>query len=356
VIKPVLLGPNQPRQFYQGGSAVAELRGTEVGDGFRPEDWVASATPRFGMSEDGLSRLPDGQYLRDALESDPERWLGPDHVAYFGSSPGLLVKLLDAGQRLPVHVHPDRSFAYRHLGSRHGKTEAWVVLGTEGADPELFLGWSRDVEAGELSRWVADQECGTMLANMHKLDVRPGDAVLVPAGTAHAIGQGVFVLELQEPTDFSIMLELEGFDLDPGGGELGLGRDLALSCVRQKAFSSADLDNLRRHGQTGKAAAGDSGGVEQVLPDLANPYFRAERAHVPDERHEVVLGPSFAVVLVVSGRGTLTGEGWEVAVKRGDTLVVPWGAGATKAVGQLELLRCLPPLPADARKDDPTAG
>ena len=119
---------------------------------------MGSATPRFGMEEDGLSRLPGGRYLRDALEADPERWLGPAHAKYFGSSPALLVKLLDAGQRLPVHVHPDRSFAYRHLGSRHGKTEAWVVLGVRGASPTVYLGWSRDMEAAELSRWVADQD------------------------------------------------------------------------------------------------------------------------------------------------------------------------------------------------------
>ena len=227
VMRPIELGPNQPRQFYKGGEAIAELRGVGEGDGYRPEDWVASATPRFGMEEDGLSRLPDGRYLRDALEADPDSWLGPEHVKYFGASPALLVKLLDAGQQLPVHVHPNRSFAYRHLGSRHGKTESWVVLGTRGAEPVVYVGWSHDVETAELSRWVADQDAKAMLGNMHRLEVEPGDAVLVPAGTAHAIGEGIFAVELQEPTDFSVMLQLKGFDLDPAGGELGLGRELA---------------------------------------------------------------------------------------------------------------------------------
>src|SRR5271165_7623273 len=92
VIQPIELGPNQPRQFYLGGEAIAELRGISEGDGYRPEDWVGSATPRFGMEEDGLSRLPGGRYLRDALQADPENWLGPEHVEYFGASPALLVK------------------------------------------------------------------------------------------------------------------------------------------------------------------------------------------------------------------------------------------------------------------------
>ncbi|MGA3219972.1 MAG: class I mannose-6-phosphate isomerase [Acidimicrobiales bacterium] len=349
-MRPIELGPNQPRQFYLGGQAIAELRGVGEGDEFRPEDWVGSATPRFGMEEDGLSKLPDGRYLRDALEADPDSWLGPEHVKYFGASPALLVKLLDAGQRLPVHVHPNRSFAYRHLGSRHGKTESWVVLGARGADPVVYLGWSRDIETAELSRWVSDQDTMAMLGQLHKLEVEPGDAVLVPAGTPHAIGEGVFAVELQEPTDFSIMLEFKGFDLDPAGGELGLGRELALSCLRQKAFSAGDIDGLRRHHKAGVGA--EDGVVHDVMPVAANPYFRAQRVF---GRGAVRLEASFAVVVVLSGQGSLEGDGWSVPVKRGNTFVVPWASGAVGVTGEVELLRCLPPLPADAKRDDPAA-
>jgi mannose-6-phosphate isomerase len=349
-MQPIELGPNQPRQFYLGGEAIAELRGITEHDGYRPEDWVGSATPRFGMEEDGLSRLPDGRYLRDALEADPERWLGPAHAEYFGSSPALLVKFLDAGQRLPVHVHPDRSFAYRHLGSVHGKTEAWVVLGVRGPSPAVYLGWSRDVEAGELSRWVADQDTATMLGQLHELTVGPGDAVLVPAGTPHAIGGGVFVAELQEPTDFSIMLEFKGFEIDQAGGDLGLGRDLAVSSVRRKAFRASELDGLQRH----PAARGSSEDyvVQDVMPVAADPYFRAQRVF---GRGAPRLEASFAVVLVIAGVGSLEGDGWTVPVKRGSTLVVPWASGEVRVRGEVELLRCLPPLPSDAKTDDPTA-
>ena len=75
---------------------------------FGPEDWIASATPRFGRGDDGLTTMPDGRYLRDVIDTDAGSWLGPEHVEYFGPDPALLVKLLDAGQRLPVHVHPPR--------------------------------------------------------------------------------------------------------------------------------------------------------------------------------------------------------------------------------------------------------
>ena len=356
-MQPVQLGANQPRQFYKGGPSIAELRGMAGSDEFGPEDWVASATPRFGRGDDGLTTMPDGRYLRDLLEADPQGWLGPEHVEYFGSDPALLVKLLDAGQRLPVHVHPDRAFAVRHLGSRHGKTEAWVVLGTSGSDPVVYVGWRRDVEQPELSRLVAEQDTQSLLGLLNKLTVAPGDAVLVPAGTAHAIGAGVFSLELQEPTDFSIMLELEGFDIDPAGAYVGLDRKLALSCVSRRALGDRDLEQVTLEGDRGAAvgssASGPAGGVVDVLPEAAAPYFRAQRVVGGGE---VNLEPSFAVVVAAAGEGRLRGSGWEVPVKRGDTLVVPWGAGDVSVEGPVELLRCLPPLPVDAAKDDPGAG
>jgi mannose-6-phosphate isomerase len=357
-MQPVQLGPNQPRQFYKGGQSIAELRGTADTAEFGPEDWVASATPRFGRGNDGLSVMPDGRYLRDVIEADAEAWLGPDHVEYFGADPALLVKLLDAGQRLPVHVHPDRSFGVRHLGSRHGKTEAWVVLGTSGPEPVVYVGWKRDVDQPELSRLVAEQDTAALLGLLNKLTVASGDAVLVPAGTAHAIGAGVFSVELQEPTDFSVMLELEGFDIDPAAAYVGLDRDLAISCVSHRALRDEDLRQIAlQAGRPGAkvaaadtTATGQAGVVEDVLPGAAAPYFRAQRVRGGDR---VVLEPSFAVVVAVTGQGNIRGGSWGTKAKGGDTYVVPWGAGEIEVAGPIELLRCLPPLPADAAKDDP---
>lgn len=353
-MQPVQLGPNQPRHFYKGGAAIAELRGMAGKDEFGPEDWVASATTRFGQSHDGLTVMPGGQYLRDLIEADAEAWLGPAHVEYFGADPALLVKLLDAGQRLPVHVHPDRSFAVRHLGSRHGKTEAWVVLGTTGSEPAVYVGWKRDVDEPELSRLVAGQDTQALLGILNRLTVAPGDAVLVPAGTAHAIGTGVFSVELQEPTDFSIMLEQQGFDLGPAGAYLGLDRELALSCVSRRALHDRDMERVvLRGGNTVPAAATtEAGAVIDVLPQAAAPYFRAQRVR---GGKEVSLEPSFAVLVTVSGEGVVSGCGWELRAKHGDTFVVPWAANEMSVAGSVELLRCLPPLPPDAASDDPGA-
>ena len=153
----------------------------------------------------------------------PAGWLGAGAAGRFTpGDTGMLVKLLDAGQRLPVHVHPDRAFARSHLQCPYGKTEAWLVLD---ADPgsAVYLGWRDDVDPDELAARRDAQDGAWMLARMHRIEVRRGDGILVPAGTVHAIGEGVFVLEAQEPTDFSILLEWSVTTETRDGSHLGLG-------------------------------------------------------------------------------------------------------------------------------------
>jgi mannose-6-phosphate isomerase len=230
-VKPIRLAANRFPRFYRGGSAIDDLRGTtpEAGEAFLPEDWVGSTTAAFGSDGDGLTRLEDGRTLRAAIQADPEGFLGRGHADAYGADPALLVKLLHAGERLPVHLHPDRDFARRHLGCRWGKTEAWVVAGTEGPDPVVHLGFREAMDPRRLAELVAGQQVEPLLAILNAVPVAAGDTVLVPAGLPHAIGQGVLLAELQEPTDLSVLLEWEGFAIDGRrDGHLGLGFELAL--------------------------------------------------------------------------------------------------------------------------------
>ena len=159
--------------------------------------------------------------------------LGRNTSSTSDADPALFVKLLDAGQRLPVHVHPDRAFAVQA-----SRVAPWKDGSLGGARDKRSgagcLSWLGDATSSRPSYlvWVAQQDTEAMLGLMNRLTVEPGDTVLVPAGTVHAIGAGVFSLELQEPTDFPIMLEVEGFDIDPAGATSGFDRDLAISCVR----------------------------------------------------------------------------------------------------------------------------
>lgn len=330
-MKPVQLLANQPvGRFYRGGDKIAAFRRTGSAPVDAPEDWVASTTTMFGESSLGLTRLPGGELLADAINREPETWLGSDHLRAFGTDTGLLVKLLDAGQRLPVHAHPDVPFARKHLATGHGKTEAWIFLepGT------VHLGFTRDIATDELRQWVDDQDANAMLDAMHTLQVEEGDAVLVPAGMPHAIGAGCFLLELQEPTDLSILLEWDGFKIDGRrDGHLGLGHQTALTAVNRTGRTSSDIKQLRT------ARADDAG--ELFLGFGA--FFRAERS-----RGGTTWEPGYSVVVVTSGSGWLVDEsGHRLELRSGDTLLVPFAAGEFRCEGgsDLTVVRCRPPQP-----------
>lgn len=322
-MQPVVLDANQPpERFYRGGPRIDELRGGPPSTARSPEDWIASVVPVFGTDTEGLTRLPDGRWLRDAIADDPVGWLGEAHVARWGADPALLVKLLDAGERLPVHAHPSAAFAGRHLGMVHGKAEAWVLL----SPCTVHLGFARDVAADELSRWVAEQDTEQMLQSMNPLDVQPGDTVLVPPGVAHSVGEGAFLVEVQEPTDLSLLLEFEGFTVDgPRDGHLGLGFDLALQCVERSAVTTDAL--VRRGPERG-----------QLLPAGAAPYFSVELVTAPD-----LLPAGFAVLVVLDGQGKLRTASGSTTLRRGTTVLVPYAAGNAQLDGDVRLLRCRPP-------------
>lgn len=330
--RPVKLPANQPRQFYRGGRAIAALRGASTTDGFGPEDWVASTTTLHGRPDNGLTRLPDGRWLRDAVAADPAAWLGPRHVAAFADSTALLVKLLDAGQRLPVHFHPSDSFAGKHFDSHFGKTEAWIVIGTSGDDPRVYPGFREPVSAATVRDWVQEQDSETMLGALNSVAVRPGDTVYIPAGLPHAIGEGVFVVELQQPTDFSLTLEWRDFLSAPEKGHLGIGFETAIEALDT---SACDPRTVIKH--TAELAEPR---VDLLVPGSA-PFFRADRL-----RPSPTLGldASFTVLVVLDGQGTLrTEHGGEVELARGDTYVVPYGAGEAEMSGETTVIRCRPP-------------
>lgn len=333
---PIALGPNQPRRFYRGGPRIAAFRQVEAADNWSPEDWVASTTTLFGSPEMGLTRLPSGAILRDAIAGSPAAWLGEEHVGRYGADPSLLVKLLDAGQRLPVHAHPDGRFAVAHgVSSGHGKNEAWYILRAE-PGAVVHLGFLREIGADELAGWVAAQDNRSMLGAMHRLPVQPGDAVFVPAGLPHAIGDGILLVETQEPTDLSVLMEWTGFDLDgERDGHLGLGFDVALACVDRRSWTAGQIGGL-------VVRCGERSG--SMLPAAADAHFRIEREAVDGARG---LEAGFSVVVVVAGAGELAwGDDAGMAIRAGMTLVVPHACGRIRVSGLVDLLRCRPPVVA----------
>ncbi len=303
-----MLPPNVLRHFYAGGARIAAFRGLELESDHMPEEWIGAVNTTFDGTR-GLSRFEDGTLVRDAIAADPAAYLGADER----SNPGLLVKLLDAGQRLPVHFHPGREFATAYLHSPYGKTEAWLIIEAE-PDARVWVGWKRAVSLDDVRAWMREQDAEAMLAAMHELPVAAGDAIYVPAGTIHAIGAGILMVELQEPTDFSVSLEWDGFELGEDDCHLNLGWERALEALDRSVAEPP----------------------RTTLPPEAGEFFRAE--WVTDGP----LDAGFSILVGLEGSGTLATDGGDVPFGRGTAVLVPHAAGRGELRGGVRALRARP--------------
>lgn len=341
---PVRLDVNCPPVFYAGGAKISAFRG-EGAKASGPEDWVASTVllpnallPPGSPLDLGVSQTPGGA-MTELISKDLMLWLGPALAERYDGNPALLVKLLDAGERLPVHCHPSREFARRHLGSIFGKTEGWIVLDSD-PGARVWIGMKDDVGSSELRGWIGRGDVDTMLAAMNEVVVAPGDVIYVPAGLPHSIGPGVMVAELQEPTTMSIIADHHSFGVDEDFATLGLGWEVALSCFDLAGYGRR-LDELIAQPELLPSGPGCGGLIYELFPSAANPYFRAlridcvDRISLPD--------PAFAVLIVTGGSGDLLWADDSVAIAAGQTLAVPYGLGAIGFRGRVQVLVCLPP-------------
>jgi mannose-6-phosphate isomerase len=329
---PAKLPSNQFDHFYRGGNRIGALRHGPGGP-MRPEEWIGSVTTRFGEAEQGLSKLSDGTLLKDAIKENPDAWLGVDHVKNFGLSTEILIKLLDPDQRLPVHFHPNKSFSKQHLGLDHGKTEAWIILEAP-AGTGVGLGFKETQNKEDLLKLVRNQDSAALLASLRRSEVSVGDAILVPAGVAHAIDAGIFLLELQEPTDLSALLEWEGFAVDGiKDGHLGLGFETVTDALKLDPLTDTEFESLiARNVLSG-------GALRSILPLKADGYFRA---HLAPQTGDFEAG--FAIALVLNGAGSITfSNASAMEIAQGDALVIPHAAGDYSISGA-NVIVCRPPL------------
>ena len=330
--RPEKLPSNQFDHFYKGGNRIGVLRHGPGGP-MRPEEWIGSVTTRFGEPLMGLSTLSSGELLVDAIGKDSEAWLGAEHLATFGTSTELLVKLLDLDQRLPVHYHPNRKFAKEHLSLKHGKTEAWIVLEAP-ANATVGLGFAVEKSKKEIAAMVDARDAVGLLGSLQQFSAKAGDAILVPAGVPHSVPAGTFVLELQEPSDMSALLEWNEFAVDGvKDGHLGLGFDTVLDALRYTPIGSAEAEKLI----TPERLFGDSDLA--IFSDSANPYFRAD--FLTGKHSAVEAG--FGILLLLDGTGEISfSNSPAMDVTKGDAIVIPYSAGDWHLNGASGVV-CRPP-------------
>ena len=356
-IKKSLLKTGETRVWrtYGGGAALDRWHGREGGNGMFPEDWAASTTRALNPGREhiveGLSRVisMEGEpYLTDVIAEDPAGFFGAAHLEAFGERAGFLVKLIDAGERLTIQVHPDKQFAKEILHSDYGKTESWYILGSncESIQPCIYLGFKPGVTR-EIWKDIFDrQDIPAMLDCLHKIPVKAGECYFISAGVPHAIGEGCFLAEIQEPTDYTMRTELvtpAGLRIHENQCHQGVGYEKMLDCFHYDGASLEETVAMWRSEPV--CVCQDAGGrVDSLIDERQTKLFSMRRIQA---NGQLALGAEgcMSILMVLSGSGRIETDGDVMEIAQGDVLVSRADCPALliRTEGSIEILQSFPP-------------
>jgi len=345
------LTPNRVWRTYQGGRTLDRLAGVEAPqDGHFPEDWLASTTRAVNAGREavreGISQVEiEGRTcdLAALIAADPDYYLGNPSL----TQPSLLVKLLDPAIRLHFQAHPTATFARRFLGSPSGKTEAYHVLATrpEVAAPYIYLGFQRPPSRDALRRMIKAQDIAAIEACFDRIPVKPGDTYLVPGGVPHALGEGVFLVEIQEPSDLVVRFEFErgGYVLPEGARFMNRGLEFCLDVFDLTPWPAARVTIDALCPPRRRRALGPDSYQDDLIGPERTPCFRVRKSYLRGpllKREE-----GFHVGIVTAGACTLEAAGRSHRFETHSAFVIPARAGEVRFSPDpvTEILECFPP-------------
>ena len=358
---PIFFAPNRVWRCYLGGGLLDEFVTGHMGDdGYFPEDWLASVTlalngPNSQSPEEGLSRvrLPDGSAgpaLKSLLEDNAKALLGEAQVAKFGPTTAMLTKYLDSAIRLPVQCHPDREFARQHYRSEFGKTESWLILAgreIDGEEPYLLMGFKPDVDPDAFKKAALSGDSETMVAMMHRVPVHGGQSYIIPGRFPHAIGTGVLMIEVQEPTDWVVQPErwVGEVQLDDEMMWGPLDPQVALECFDYTGLTMDDmLAKVRCEPKLLLEAPGHE--LKEVIGPDRTDCFGVRQLTV-DTNCEFSAATPCWLGIVTRGGGRLKWDDESRMVQRGSVFLIPAGLpvlGIDSAHDEpMQITVCLPP-------------
>ena len=291
-----------------GGNKIRALRGDEVPAGPIGESWDIADQER-GMSVVAAGPLK-GMTLRELVQQAGSELVGP---VYDGGDFPLLIKLIDANDRLSVQVHPDDALAQELGVGQRGKTECWYLIGDGG---ELYQGTAPGVDRAAFAAAIADD---TVAATVNRYETVDGDFYFMPARTVHALGKNCLLYEIQQSCDCTFRV----YDW----GRMGLdGKPRALHI--EESLATIDFASNEHGPVTTQVESLPGGGSERQLAHCA--YFS-----VSERRGAKICGgskESCSIVIGLAGSGTLSTAGGSVAISPYRSYVVPAVAGAWEAI------------------------
>lgn len=288
---PLKLTP-APVERVWGGDGVHRVLGWTPPKGKTIGEWWI-----LSFRHDHPSIIEEGDY-----KGIPLPQLTAAHPELLGSfrEPALLVKIIDSAARLSVQVHPDDNLA-EGMGLDSGKTECWYYLESD-PGASIFCGLKPGVNPDAfLDKAAQNPPAEEMIADMNTIPVRAGALSFIPAGTIHAIGEGVLLLEVQQNSDTTFRIY-----------DWGRPREVHLKEALQAILqSSPEPHEVNEHAESGVIVSCGKFSVHKVP-------FEKEGFLDP-------LGDEYASITCLEGEGEIGSGEYRSAFRKGDTYFLPAG-------------------------------
>ncbi len=248
------------------------------------------------LAENNLNELME-IYLTDLV--------GEKNYEKYGLGFPLLIKFIDAQDNLSVQVHPDDEFAQEKFG-QNGKTEMWhVIQADKGAG--LYVGFNQKITA---QQYMDAVENGTLEDYLKFYPVKSGDTFMIPAGTVHAIGKGVLLAEIQQPSDITFRI-YDWNRVDANGERRELHTEEAFEAIH----SEENLGDFKVKYTPEK---------NKTVPLVQSPYFTTNLLEMDMQVEKSLINlDSFVIYMCLEGSAFLISNDFKERLETGEVVLVP---------------------------------
>ena len=273
-----------------------------------PDSSIVGESWELTVREREMSNVQNGtlsgKTVGELLQSNAYELMGESTMT--GGEFPLLVKFIDAADRLSVQVHPDDAYAARVENDR-GKTEMWYIVDAD-EDAEIICGLADGIDNTAFCNAL---QKGELMSVLKTQKVRGGETYFIPAGLPHAIGKGILIAEIQQNCDLTYRV----YDYDRRGAD-GTLRQLHIdkACDVIRPFSDKEINDIRY-------SRGLPTSREIVLADCE--YFRVEKLNLNENTHTLHQTGYLRHLLIVGGEGTIKCDNASYPFHRGDSILLP---------------------------------
>lgn len=308
------------KDYLWGGRNLLKLN-KNLPDGIVAESWEISSHP------DGISKISNGIFkdmlFTELIEKLGSKLIGTALPEEATEKFPLLIKFIDANDKLSVQVHPDENYVRTHNSDLYGKNEMWYIISAE-PGAQLVYGLKPGITKELFKQAIAENKIGSCL---NFIDVKPGDAINIPTGLVHAIGKGIVLAEIQQNSNSTFRI----YDYDRVDDK-GNSRPLHI----KEALEVIDF-NLCSPNESKHEPVHSGNTIKTTL--VSNPYFTVEHIDIKESMSEKTDGSRFVICIIVGGNGNIKYNNGNVPIIYGDSVLIPAAMGNYTIEGELQVLK-----------------